>query len=86
VEDIVLLIPILAVPSMAAVLIAFSPLGKALAARRGAADPDPSLLVKLDEQENRLIVAEDEIEKLRERVEFTERLLAAPVPPGGGED
>ena len=77
--DIIFLIPIVAVPSIAAVLIAFSPLGKALAARRGTVETDASLLEELKEQGDRLVLAEDEIEKLRERVEFTERLLAAPA-------
>jgi len=76
--DIIFLIPIVAVPSIAAVLIAFSPLGKALAGRRRAADPDPALLAALESQEARLVVAEDEIEKLREKLEFHERLLAGP--------
>ena len=77
------MIPIVAVPSVAAVIIAFSPLGKALAARRGPSEPDPALVSKLEEQEHRLLMAEDEIEKLRERLEFTERLIA---PPGGAAE
>jgi hypothetical protein len=44
-SDIIFLIPIVAVPCTAAVIIAFSPLGKALAARRsGGGEPDPALL------------------------------------------
>lgn len=86
-SDIVFLIPLVAVPSAAAVIIAFSPLGKALAARRRGGEPDPALLQKMEEQESRLLLAEDEIEKLRERLEFTERLLAAPAdtPPAIAE-
>ena len=74
------MIPIVAIPCVTAVVIAFSPLGKALAARRaGEAEPDPALLTKLEEQEGRLLMAEDEIEKLRERQAFTERLLSSPA-------
>lgn len=79
--DIVFLIPIVALPSIAAVLIAFSPMGKAIAARRGGggSEPDPELLRAVEEQGHRLLMAEDEIEKLRERLEFTERLLQRPA-------
>lgn len=80
--DIIFLIPIVAVPSIAAVLIAFSPFGKALAARRGPAEPDPALLERVEEQGARLVMAEDELDKLRERLEFHERLLAGPPPDG----
>jgi len=80
--DIIFLIPIVAVPSVAAVLIAFSPLGKALASRRGAPEHDPAILDAVEQQRHRLVLAEDEIEKLRERLEFTERLLEAPAEPG----
>lgn len=83
--DIIFLIPIVAVPSVAAVLIAFSPLGKALAARRTGGDPDPTLLSAMEEQGSRLLVAEDEIERLRERLDFTERLLASPARTGDQE-
>jgi hypothetical protein len=34
----------------------------------------------MEEQGHRIVLAEDEIEKLRERLEFTERLIAAPSP------
>lgn len=77
-NDIIFLIPIVAVPSIAAVLIAFSPLGKALAARRGSDQPDPALVDALEQQRARLVAAEDEIERLGERLEFHERLLEAP--------
>lgn len=81
--DIIFLIPIIAVPSIAAVFIAFSPLGKALAGRRGNPEPDPALVDALEQQRHRLVLAEDEIEKLRERQDFMERLLSAPTgsPP-----
>ena len=77
-NDIIFLIPIVAVPSIAAVLVAFSPLGKALAARRGPDLPDPALVDALEQQRVRLVAAEDEIERLREKLEFHERLLEAP--------
>jgi hypothetical protein len=66
-----------------AILLAFSPVGKAIAARiRGevpAADADPDLRAELD------MLRRDVVE-LQERVDFAERMLArAPaeqVPPG----
>ena len=82
--DFVFMIPIVAILSVAGVFVAYSPLGRALAARLGEGQPDERLLQKaLEEQTERLTLAEDKIEKLTERFEFTELLLASRPPPPG---
>ena len=76
-SDIVFLVPIVALPCVAAVIIAFSPLGRALAARlSGGQEQDPELLATFEEQANRLVIAEDAIDRLEQRVDFQERLLS----------
>ncbi len=80
--DIVFLIPIVALLSTAAIFLANSPIAKALAKRAGGEVPDESLQQAFDEQAARLTMAEDEIEKLGERLDFTERLIAGrPAAP-----
>lgn len=60
-----------------AILLAFSPVGKAFAARiRGespALEPDPELRAELD-------VLRQDVAELQERVDFAERMLARAEP------
>ncbi len=73
--DLVFLIPIVAVLSIASIFLAHSPIAKALASRARVPEPDPELQAALEEQAARLMMAEDEIQRLSERLDFTERLL-----------
>ncbi len=79
------LIPIVAMLSGAAIVIgvSFSPLGRGLAKRlAGKSEDDPKLQGLIEAQEERLLVAEHTIERLEERLEFTEKLLEErPAPP-----
>lgn len=79
--DLVFLVPIVALLSTAAVIIAHSPVAKTLARRAGGGEPDAALQQAFHEQTARLTVAEDEIQKLSERLEFTERLIASRPAP-----
>ncbi len=69
-----------------AVLLSFSPVGRALAerirGRQALAEPHPEVLAEIDQLRQELV-------EVQERLDFTERLLAR--PPGadqltGGED
>jgi hypothetical protein len=57
------------------VLLAFSPVGKALAERirGGARGPDPEVLAELDQLRGELM-------EVQERLDFAERMLARPGP------
>ena len=60
-----------------AILLSFSPVGKAFAdriRRRGMPEPDPEILAELD-------VLRHEMAELQERMDFTERLLAQQREP-----
>ena len=75
--DLVFLVQVVLVLSTAAIILANSPIATALAKRASGDAQDPSLREAFDEQAARLVVAEDEIEKLSERLQFTERLISA---------
>ncbi len=68
--------------SVAVVMIFRGPIGKAIARRlEGKAVTDPALLDRIDELEHRLAELEQErgrVGELAERLDFAERLLAAP--------
>lgn len=59
------------------VLLAFSPVGRALAERirggAGARTPDPEILAELDQ-------IRGELTEVQERLDFAERMLARPGP------
>jgi hypothetical protein len=60
-------------------LFAFSPIGRAIAAkisRSGPAAPGPEVLAQLDGMDERLEALQQQVGELAERQDFTERLLA----------
>jgi hypothetical protein len=68
--------------SVGAVIVLRGPLGKALARRiEGKAAVDPALTERIEELEHRLAELDQErvrIAELEERLDFAERMLAAP--------
>jgi hypothetical protein len=77
-EDIVAIV--LLFGGATAVMLAFSPIGRALADRirhrGGPAEPDPAV-------HEELARLRDEVTELQERLEFAERMLAQRKEPGG---
>lgn len=75
------LIPIVVIPTILGFILAIGPFRKALARRLEGGSPDTSAEVEaleraLLEQAHRLSVAEQRVEQLEERLDFTERLLS----------
>ena len=75
--NIVFLIPIVSVLTIGGVFLAYSPLGRGLAERLGhsSGPREKELFQVVEDQSARLAAAEDQIESLLERVDFTEKLL-----------
>ena len=75
-DNIIFLVPIVSVLTIG-LIATFSPLGKALAERlsRSAGPREEELLQVVEDQSARLDAAEDQIESLLERIDFTEKLL-----------
>ena len=91
--NIIFLVPIVTVLTIG-MIVTFSPLGKVLAQRlsRSAGPREEELLQLVKDQSARLDAAEDQIENLLERTDFTEKLLqdrptsTAQLSSGGSED
>ena len=75
-DNIIFLIPIVTVLTIG-MIVTFSPLAKVLAQRlsRSVGPGEEELLQITKEQSARLDAAEDQIESLQERLDFTEKLL-----------
>ncbi len=80
-----MLISIVLFFSVGAAIILRGPLGKAFARRiEGKAGTDPAMAQRIEELEHRLAeLAQDRVRvgELEERLDFAERLLAAPAEP-----
>lgn len=92
-DNIIFLIPIVSVLTIG-MIVTFSPLGKVLAQRfsRSVGPGEDELLQVVEDQSARLDAAEDQIESLLERIDFTEKLLqdrpasTAQLSSGGSKD
>ena len=86
-ENLVMLIPIFSIISGTAIIVCYSPMARAMAARmRGEQASNPELVATIQEQADRLTIAEDAIEQLEQKVEFQERLLTTRSAASGSTE